>query len=385
MTPGARLSAAIEVLDHILAGTPAEKALTNWARGARYAGSGDRAAVRDHVFDALRCRRSFAWRGGAETGRGLVIGLCRAQELDIAALFTGEGHAPNALSDDETKARDIADAPRAVRFDMPDWLLPDVERSLGAAAPDIMTALQGRAPIFLRVNLAKCAVSDAIAALVAEGIGAEPHTSVAGALRVTENPRRVKSSQAYRDGLVELQDAASQAVVQALPPAVRVLDFCAGGGGKALGLAAHGATVFAHDADAGRMRDLPQRAARAGAAITCLDRNEVDRHAPYDLVLCDVPCSGSGAWRRSPEGKWALSSERLEELQRTQAKILTDVAPLVARDGALAYVTCSFLAAENDDQATVFCDSSDWTWTQTERFLPGIDGDGFYLAVFSRP
>ena len=101
MTPAARVAAAIEVLDAYLAGSPAEKALTNWARRSRFAGSGDRAAIRDHVFGALRNRLSFAALGGAETGRGLMIGQLRTEGHDPATLFTGEGHAPIALTTEE--------------------------------------------------------------------------------------------------------------------------------------------------------------------------------------------------------------------------------------------------------------------------------------------
>lgn len=101
MTPAARIAAAIAVLDEIRAGDAAERALTNWARRSRYAGSGDRAAVRDYVFDALRCRRSFGWLGGGEDGRALMLGALRAGEFDPSTVFTGEGHAPAPVTADD--------------------------------------------------------------------------------------------------------------------------------------------------------------------------------------------------------------------------------------------------------------------------------------------
>ncbi|OWJ71856.1 SAM-dependent methyltransferase [Haematobacter massiliensis] len=379
MTPAARIAAAIAVLDEIRAGDAAERALTNWARRSRYAGSGDRAAVRDYVFDALRCRRSFGWLGGGEDGRALMLGALRAGEFDPSTVFTGEGHAPAPVTaDDEGQPLDIA--PEAVRLDTPDWLVPDLKASLGDDFAPVMATLRHRAPVFLRANLARTTRDEAARTLAEEGIETRPSPLAATALEVTARARAVSGSAAYRDGLVELQDAASQAVVEALPQGGRVLDYCAGGGGKSLALAARGAEVFAHDANPGRMRDLPARAERAGVRIAQLQA--VERAAPFDLVLTDVPCSGSGSWRRAPEGKWRLTADMLERLEQTQAAILRRAAPLVAPGGALAYATCSLLGQENAGQIRRFmAENSGWHLAEEHRFTPLDGGDGFYLAV----
>ncbi|PZR00935.1 MAG: SAM-dependent methyltransferase [Cereibacter sphaeroides] len=386
MTPPARLSAAIEVLDRILAGAPAEQALTNWGRGSRYAGSGDRAAVRDLVFDALRCHRSFAALGGSETGRGLILGRLRAGGLPVEALFTGIGHAPAPLRPDD--AMTAGDLPELVALDCPDWLAPALRDSLGDDFGPVMDLLRHRAPVFLRVNLGRIDRDTAQKALAAEGIETRPHPLATSALEVTGNARRINASKTYADGAVELQDAASQAVVEALPLAqgMRVLDYCAGGGGKTLAMAARGADrLYAHDAEPRRMRDLPSRAGRAGASVQLLDGGAVDKAGPFDLVLADVPCSGSGSWRRSPEGKWALGPDRLEELLRVQSAILDRVASLVAKGGSLAYATCSLLDAENSRQIECFLDRTEgWEPILTRRFTPLDGGDGFFLAVLGR-
>ena len=331
MTPAARVAAAIEVLDAWLGGAPVEKVLTTWGRTHRFAGSKDRAAIRDHVFDAIRCRRSFAGLGGAETGRGLMLGALRAAGLDPASVFTGEGHAPEALAQDETQIGGIANLPEAARLDCPDWLADALRQSLGAEFAPVMAALRQRAPVFLRVNVARTTRESAIEALSADGILARPHDLSPTALEVMDGARKVQNSAAYQAGLVELQDAASQAVVDFLevPSGARVLDYCAGGGGKSLALAAAGALVTAHDVDPGRMRDLPARADRAGAAVARVSTGEATAGGPYDLVFVDAPCSGSGAWRRSPEGKWALTPDRLDGLVAVQADILDAVASLV--------------------------------------------------------
>lgn len=381
MTPGARAAAAIAVLEVVATGRPAEVALTNWGRANRYAGSGDRAAVRDIVYDVLRCRRSCAALGGGETARALVLGWARAQGRE--ALFDGQGHAPAAPTEGEAgRSPEGAEA-----LDCPDWLEPVLRGSLGDDFELVMRTMQRRAPVFLRVNLARLTRDAAITALAEEGIVAVPHGLAASAVEVLEGARKVQSSRAYADGVVELQDASSQAVVEMLPLAdgMRVLDLCAGGGGKTLAMAARARVqLFAHDAEARRIADLPARAERAGVRVALRDRPEAD--APYDLVLTDVPCSGSGSWRRDPEGKWALTAERLAALQDIQAAILDRAAGLVRAGGVLGYATCSLIAAENGAQVAAFLSRhADWRLEAERRFTPLEGGDGFYVAVLRRP
>ncbi|MBI1418261.1 MAG: RsmB/NOP family class I SAM-dependent RNA methyltransferase [Limimaricola sp.] len=387
MTPAARVAAAIEVLDEWLGGMPAERALSNWGRRSRYAGAKDRAALRDLVYDALRCRRSLAALGGAETGRGLMIGAARAAGISPEQWFTGEGHAPPPLT--EAEASDPpADLPDPVRLDCPDWLWPRLGESLGEAGrAQMLREGQARAPIFLRVNTARASRTDVIARLAAEEIGARPHPEVETALEVTDNPRRIARSALLEAGEIEVQDAASQAVVAALPLPLgaRVLDYCAGAGGKALALAARGAKVTAHDVAPARMADLPKRATRAGVHIP-LSTTAALRGQSFDLVFCDAPCSGSGTWRRDPEAKWRLTPDALAELVRTQAEVLDAAAPLVAPAGSLAYVTCSVLAEEDEMQVAAFlARHPGWTCAETRRWPVGPFGDGFYLALLLHP
>lgn len=382
MTPAARLSAAIEVLNRILAGAPAEQALTNWGRASRFAGSGDRHAVRDLVYDALRCKRSYAALGGTETGRGLILGGLRAQGADIAALFSGEGHAPAPVSE-----ADAAQAPAGfAALDCPDWLGPHLQASLAADFEPVMRALQHRAPVFLRVNLRKTNLAAAQAALRQDSIETVAHDLSKTALQVTANARKIQNSAAYLSGLVELQDAASQAVTDMVPlrDGQRVLDYCSGGGGKALALAARAKVqMFAHDADPRRMRDLPDRAKRAGVSVTITDNPA--KTGPYDVILTDVPCSGSGSWRRDPQGKWALTEPGLTAVCAVQAEILDKVAPLLAANGVLAYATCSMLHDENEAQIAAFLlRHNGWILQAQRRFTPLLGADGFFVALLTR-
>nr|WP_309502198.1 RsmB/NOP family class I SAM-dependent RNA methyltransferase [uncultured Roseovarius sp.] len=387
MTPGARVHAAIEILDAIAEGVAAERALTGWARRSRFAGSKDRAAVRDHVFQALRCWRSYACLGGAETGRGRMIGALRAEGIDPAIFFTGEGHAPEPLSAAECAVGTLPVAD-ADRLDLQPWLVSRFQASLGADAETAAMALRARAPVTLRVNLRKTNVAEALRVLADDGIVAVPLEDVNTALQVTKNPRKVAMSAAYQDGLVELQDSASQWAMQTidLPRGARILDYCAGGGGKALALAARlEAEVYAHDADSARMKDLPARAERAGVQIGLLETAELQSVAPFDLVLCDAPCSGSGTWRRAPEAKWRLTEADLARLLDVQAEILDAAATLVGPGGRLVYATCSVLREENEQQIARFAERhSGWMEGTVARLPISADGDGFFVAHLLR-
>ena len=385
MTPGARLSAAIEVLDAIAGGLAAEQALTRWARQSRFAGSKDRAAVRDHVFDVLRQKRTAAHYGRGDTGRALMIGVLHGQGADLEALFTAGGHAPTPLSDAE-RAFPQAPEDRATRLNLPDWLLPLFDAALGEKADAAAMALQERGPICLRVNTARIAVPAAQELLAEEGVQTRANPLADAALTVIEGQRRIRNSSAFADGYVELQDAASQAVVAALPLGGRVLDYCAGGGGKALALAMDPTReITAHDIDPRRMSDLSPRAARAGVEISLADTEKAEAGAPYDLVLCDAPCSGSGAWRRAAEGKWTLTPDRLAELTAIQDQILDTAVALTQPNGVLAYATCSLFREENEARVEAFlARHPGWKIARMDRYDVTAEGDGFFSAQLTR-
>ena len=382
MTPAARWAAAAQILDEITSGTAAEKALTNWARRSRFAGSKDRAAIRDHVYDIVRCWRSTAALGGGTSGRHLVLGRLRQTGIDPDAVMSGQGYGLEPPTNAERVGGRTPEGADAA--DVPDWLHERITQDLGSDASEYFDAMKTRAPVFLRVNTLKTNVSEAQDVLFASGISTVTHPLSSNALQVTDGARRVAQSAAFASGLVELQDVASQAVVDALPlkKGHRVLDYCAGGGGKSLAMAARlNGPIEAHDADSRRMKDIPIRAERAGARVTCVTRPVGE----YDLVLCDAPCSGSGAWRRSPEGKWRLSPEQLDKIRGSQAMILDKAEQFVKPDGFLVYATCSVLNSENEDQIDRFLEHQTvWTCLEKRRFSPTDGGDGFFLAILTR-
>jgi len=390
MTPSARLSAAITLLDEILTGEPAERGLTRWARQNRYAGSKDRAAVRDIVFDCLRQKRALAHAADAMTGRGLVMAHQYQAGEDVAALFSGERFAPEPLLAAEQFSSDVeASLPVALNF--PDFLLPELMRSLGDDLPAVMEAMSQRAPVDLRVNSLKATVDDAERMLARDLIFTEPHALSPNALRITQNPRKLARSLAYDYGLVELQDASSQAVAAfcGAKAGMTVLDYCAGGGGKTLALAADmggNGVLLAHDANARRMKDLPERARRAGATVQVLSSEALRQNTPVcDLVVVDAPCTGTGAWRRNPDAKWRMDQDFLDKVTALQSQILDEAARYVRVGGVMAYATCSILAVENGDQVSAFlARNSGWQLEKDMSLTPVQGGDGFYCARLRR-
>ncbi len=389
MRPEARIAAAIEVLDTVLDGAATEAALTRWARASRFAGSKDRAAVRDHVFDAVRNLRSYAWLGGQQwpgtSGRAVMLGALRAGRGDPAEMFTGQGHAPAALTPDEGAPR--GEMPEQERWNLPDWLVPVFENSLAEDARSCAALLSQRAPVTIRVNRAKTDVAALIRALLTDEVTAVPNPISDNALTVTAGARKLTRLAAFDDGLFEMQDASSQAVIGSLElrAGSRVLDFCAGGGGKSLAIAAHtGTQVWAHDVDAARMSDIPERARRAGADIRCVRTSQLQGQQ-FDCVLVDAPCSGSGSWRRAPDAKWRFTPKRLAELVQLQSEILQQAAAYVAPGGTLAYATCSVLEDENGAQVGRFIGAHpQWSVAAQTSWPISEQGDGFFLSQLKR-
>lgn len=390
MTPAARLAAAAAILDTLDRTRPVEPQLKAWARGNRYAGSKDRRAIADRVYTVLRCWRSTAIRGGGETGRARVLGSLAHEGVplpEIEALCSG-GYGLSALS--ETERANLAHGPdwpgEGSRLDWPDWLMEGARAVFGESLETELNALRQRAPVDLRVNTLKGARADAMAALRGDGLDAVLIPAAPLGLRLPP-AAPVLNTTAWREGLVELQDAGSQAVAALLAaqPGERVLDFCAGGGGKTLALAAmmeNRGHLLAHDIDRPRMADLPQRAARAGVTCIAYPRDISALDGQCDRVLVDAPCSGSGSWRRDPVGKWRLTPKALTALTALQDDALDTAARTLRPGGVLVYATCSVLRAENEDRVSAFlARHRGFTAEKSLRLHPARDiCDGFFAA-----
>jgi len=391
MTPPARVQAAIELLDRIIAaartgGAAADTLIARYFKERRYAGSKDRRAVRDLVYRAIR-----AFGDPPASGRAAMLGIA-AEDEGLLACFTGGPHAPVPRDGDEAAARPSL---------LPAWLMPALDPLIDEAE---LPALLGRAPLDLRVNRLRGTREQALAAL--PDASPTPHAPLG--LRLPEG-FQVEPTAAWSSGLIEVQDEGSQllAAACAARPGELVLDLCAGAGGKTLALAADMADrgrLVASDTDRGRLSRMAPRLARAGVTIVeprLLDPQReaqalADLAGAADLVLIDAPCSGSGTWRRNPETRWRLSPQRLGQLAALQARLLDLAEPLVRPGGRLVYAVCSLLAAEGRDQAAAFTARSALLpqplpltagrAAGTGRLLtPASDGtDGFFIACWSR-
>ncbi len=405
MRDGGRIAAAVGVLDDIeTRHKPARMALKAWGESARYAGAKDRAFVSGLVLDVLRRRRSLAWRMGEETQRARVLAALVFDwgwAPERVALAAAEDHGPGVLTDPEMARLvlpvEIDQAPDAVRGDYPDWLDPYLQRVFGQTRADQGAALAARAPTDIRVNSLKTDAAHVLKAL--EPFHAQPAGILETALRVaapaaSERAGAVEVAPAFEKGWFEVQDLGSQIAAAAAGDIAgkQVLDYCAGGGGKTLALAAmmgNSGQLYAYDADARRLTDTIRRAKRAGVRnLQVRSPIEVEPlkglEGKMDLVFVDAPCTGSGTWRRHPDAKWRLSAEQLTRRMSEQDAVLSGAAPFVKAGGRLIYVTCSLLGEENEDRVAAFLAATpDFTLAEDfRRMTPLTDGtDGFFVAV----
>lgn len=392
MTPAARVAAAIDILDLVIAaaegqGAPADRIVADWARGHRYAGSKDRRAIRELVYAAIR-----ACGPVPSSGRAAML-LLAQRDPDLAALFDGSPYGPPAIGEGEQAATGGV---------APWWLVESLAAS-DIAGPDA-AALLGRAPLDIRVNTLK---ADRATLILPESAEELP---LPNALRLPSGTQ-VEQWPAYLDGLIEVQDLGSQLACMAVgaAPGKLVIDLCAGAGGKTLALAAAMAnqgTLIVADSDRRRLGQLAPRAARAGANVaeTVLlnPGRELEALEPWlaraDAVLVDAPCSGTGTWRRNPEGRWRLTSRELDKLTELQARLLDVASALVKPGGRLVYITCSLLDEEGAGQVDRFLSTHpDFAATPLalplgqprgpgHRLHPARNGtDGFFIASLSKP
>ncbi|MGA2056601.1 MAG: RsmB/NOP family class I SAM-dependent RNA methyltransferase [Bradyrhizobium sp.] len=375
MTPAARLSAAIELLETIDdQRVPAAKALKEWGTAHRFAGSGDRAAISGLVWDVLRRRASSAWIMGSDTARARLLGMLHLErKLDadqIAALCDGSRFAPSAVSDAERSAltsNSLDKAPAHVVGDYPEWLDPYLAEVFGDDRALEATAMASRAPLDLRVNTLK-ATREKVLASTAH-LGAAPTKWSPIGLRIelgadARNPG-IHAEEAFIKGMIEVQDEGSQlaALLSAAKPGEQVIDLCAGAGGKTLELAAQmqgKGRLIATDHDKRQLAPIHERLSRAGVhnCDVRTPRGEGDAlsdiRASADLVMIDAPCTGTGTWRRNPDAKWRMRPGALEIRLKDQAEVLDHAASLVKPGGRIAYVTCSVLTPENGGQIRSF-------------------------------
>ena len=404
MTPGARLQAAVEVLDQVLQGrSAADRALQAWGRAHRFAGSKDRAAIAERVYAVLRRLGECEAVLGLRSGRSLVLAslaVCdRLSVEDISRLVTDGAHAPGALTREED-SRLAAHVPGSVDvlLNVPGWLLPQLEHAFGERLATEIAALNERAPLDLRVNTLKARRDEVLDELVRAGLSARPCARAPDGVRLEAgSDARVTGLACYVEGRIEIQDESSQlAVLFAAPkPGDTVVDLASGAGGKALAMAAlmqDRGRVLACDVSIDRLMALGPRRARSGSGIISIAGDPYGERVAQlvatgaDLVFVDAPCSGSGTWRRNPEAKWTLDAARLQGYLTAQAQLLERAVALVGPKGRIVFAVCSVLAEEGPGQVAEFCcRNPSWEVSRTLVLTPASTGtDGFYAAELRR-
>jgi len=440
MTPGARIKAVIDLLDCMESdGAPADRLISTYFRSRRYAGSKDRKTITGQVYDILRGRAALDWwvvqiRGeGPVTSRQRMLAallIINDETVEaVKALFeVGGTYGPAPLDEAESalvealsgKALLDPAQPPDVRANYPAWLNPSLSRVFGERLETEMSALNTRAPLDLRVNMLKPSADHMKDVLAAQGVETTPTTISPWGLRSLGH-QRIDHLKAMQDGLVEVQDEGSQiiALLVGAKPGMRVVDYCAGGGGKTLALSAameNKGYIFACDTSEKRLSGLPPRLKRARAHNVELqvlaekdDLWEQAHEGEFDRVLVDAPCSGMGAWRRNPGARWRLLRQDIEHHAIRQGAILERVAGLVRTGGRLVYATCSLLMEENEDVIAGFLKAhpdfsivpASKVWAETLGAIKGAgacpdDGeflhltpaqngtDGFFAAILER-
>ncbi len=398
------------------AGAAADRGLSTYFRAHPKLGSAERGVIAETVYAVLRNRRSLAASVGSEYPRELALAaLVRVRGMNLRQLE----HVLRSGESDlvaRAKAFSLETAAAAVRHDLPDWLWARLVEGRGEdGARALARALQGAAPLDLRVNTVKSTRGEVLVRLAAEGIDARATSLSPLGIRVTGKPA-LQRHPLFLDGTIEVQDEGSQLVAELLEPrrGEMVADFCAGAGGKTLALGAlmrSTGRLYAFDVSAARLARLKPRLARSGLSNVHPVRIESENDirikrlaGKLDRVLVDAPCTGLGTLRRNPELKWRQSENDVTQLAARQTTILEAAARLVKPGGRLVYATCSLLAEENQVVLARFLDGHaefavrDACEVLSGRgirlasaaapaleLLPHVHGtDGFFAAVLER-
>lgn len=377
MRLGGRLAGAIEVLEDIeKRKRPVADALKDWGLSHRFAGSGDRSAIGNIVYDALRMKLSHAYLMDSDSAAALGHAVMYRQwgfsPEKLVAELDGDKFAPEMPSADMAQAfatRRLEDAAPHIQGDIPEWVQASFEENFSDDWLDEAKALAGRPTLDLRANTLKATRAKVLKAL--ERSGAEATTIARNGIRIPagEGASRlpnVTAELSFQKGWFEVQDEGSQIVADLAFPqeGEQVLDYCAGGGGKTLAMSAamnNKGQVHAYDTDRKRLAPIIERLKRAGTRNVQVHES-TESLAPlagrFDRVLVDAPCTGTGTWRRRPDTKWRLNQKNLEERIAQQEEALASAAQFVRPGGHLIYVTCSVLPEENEAQVYGFCEDN---------------------------
>jgi 16S rRNA (cytosine967-C5)-methyltransferase len=372
----------------------ADKVLERKLKANRKWGSKDRQLVSEVFYNIIRWKRTLEFYMNEEATPDnlykLILTYLTLNKKPYGTFDEFKKHRPETIK----KRFNMPFPSLAIEHSIPDWMAETFERELGPMWSREMRAMNQQAPTVLRINTLKTKKKDLIEALAEEGIKAFSIENYPDALEL-EYKRNVFISMLFKNGHFEVQDANSQRVADYmdLKPGLRVIDACAGAGGKTLHMAAkmqNKGQIVALDIFEWKLAELKRRAKRAGAhnvEVRTIDDNKVIKrlHNKADRILIDAPCSGLGVLKRNPDAKWKLQPEFLDRIREEQKNILQDYAKMLKVDGLMVYATCSILPSENQEQVSNFINNNpNFKVLDMQTLYPSNGFDGFFMAKIQR-
>jgi 16S rRNA (cytosine967-C5)-methyltransferase len=384
----------VEVLDLVfLEKRYADKVLEKTFKANKKLGSRDRKFFAETVYEVIRHYRFYSE----------VMKSDLSLDLVVAHLVKTRGNLPgepefNDFDVEKIQSRLKYKYPIEILNSFPDWIHQLGEAEFKTEWPELMKALNIQAEVFLRTNTLRTTKKELQAALLKEEIQTKSVEGFEDCIALVER-KNVFTTECFKKGFFEVQDAASQKIAALLDPQAgdRVVDACAGAGGKSLHLAArmkNKGKIISMDIHEWKLGELKKRAARGGVDIIetkVIETNKTIKRLEnsFDKILLDVPCSGMGVIRRNPDTKWKLSQEEIDRMVILQREIIRDYSKMAKPKATMVYATCSILHRENEEQVKWFLSETEegktWKLVEEMRLWPHKDGfDGFYAAKLER-
>ncbi len=373
----------------------ADKVIERLLKANRKWGSEDRKVVSQIFYDIIRWKKRLEYYMGEGVKPGNIY------KLILAYCLWTKTHYKKFEEFDGIKIADILNKlkkgtvpTKSIHYSIPEWLAETLEKELGKNWEKEMEALNEQAPTILRANTLKTTARELVSDLSDEGVASFQLRNYPDAVQLEEK-KNVFLTSAFKDGLFEVQDASSQKIGELLDVSdgMRVVDACAGAGGKTLHLAAlmkNKGQIIALDIFEWKLAELKRRAKRAGAhniETRFIEDNKVIKrlHEKADRLLIDAPCSGLGVLKRNPDSKWKIDQDFIDRIKKEQQQILQDYSKILKKGGKMIYATCSILPSENNEQVKLFLqNNTEFSLIKEEKVMPSDGFDGFYMALMER-
>jgi tRNA/rRNA cytosine-C5-methylase len=373
----------------------ADKVLERLLKAHKKWGSADRQVVSEIFYDIVRWKKRLEYYMGEGTKPSNIYNLILAYLLWKKVKYKKFDEFDGIKTGGILSKLDKKTFPtKAIEHSVPDWLAGLFEKELGAKWEKEMSALNEQAPVILRANSLKISAENLVEILKEEGVNSFVLRGYPDAVQLEEK-KNVFLTSAFKEGFFEVQDASSQKIAELLDvkEGMRVVDACAGAGGKTLHIAAlmkNKGQIIALDIYEWKLAELKRRAKRAGAfniETRFIEDNKVIKrlHNTADRLLIDAPCSGLGVLKRNPDSKWKIDEDFINRIKTEQENILQNYSKILKKGGKMVYATCSILPSENGEQVRKFlAENTEFTLVKEENIMPSDSYDGFYMALIER-